>query len=160
MIPWSDTFRLGYGVDALTGVSMTRTALTSFKMTGSPRRKQDRTYVDTLHWNGVKSLEDQYDMEIGGTINIAPATVSISTRIASLLAKTASSSTVLIQYNVLGEFEPEFIPSTVALQCALGKLSDNDFREKYGDYYIAGRQRGYGCRMAIVCQCVLPLCTT
>ncbi|KAF8829952.1 hypothetical protein HHX47_DHR2000189 [Lentinula edodes] len=151
-IPWSETFRLGFGVDALTGESMAGTAITSFKMSGSPRPKQVKTYVDTLHWNGIKSLQDQYDIEIGGTVNVAPASISMSTRISSLLSKNASASTVLIQYRVIGEFEPEFIPSNVALQNGLSDLSEDDFRDKYGDYYLAGRQRGYGCRMVIVCQ--------
>ncbi|KAJ4490734.1 hypothetical protein J3R30DRAFT_129121 [Lentinula aciculospora] len=151
-IPWSETFRLGFGVDALTGESMTRTAITPFKMSGSPRAKQAKTYVDTLHWNDIKSLQDQYDLEIGGTVNMAPVSLSMSTRISSLVSKNASASTVLIQYRVIGEFETEFIPSNVALQNGLGDLSEDDFREKYGDYYLAGRQRGYGCRMIIVCQ--------
>ncbi|KAF5378905.1 hypothetical protein D9757_008708 [Collybiopsis confluens] len=152
-IPWSDTFRLGFGVDALTGESMTRTALTSFTMPSySPRHKQARTYVDTLHWKAIKSLEDQYEMEFGGTVNVAPASVSMSSRISSLLSKNASASTVLIQYRVIGEFEAEFIPASVRLQEGLEKLKESEFREKYGDYYLAGRQRGYGCRMVIVCQ--------
>ncbi|KAE9404711.1 hypothetical protein BT96DRAFT_403700 [Gymnopus androsaceus JB14] len=151
-IPWSKTFRLGFGVDALTGEFTTRDALTPFKMTGSPRHNEGMTYIDTLHWNGIMSLEDQYDVEIGGTINIPPAAVSMNTRISSLLAKKSSVTTVLIQYRVIGEFEPEFIPSNVALKDGLAKLSDDVFRREYGDYYLAGLQRGYGVRMVIVCQ--------
>ncbi|KAJ3817030.1 hypothetical protein F5880DRAFT_1605585 [Lentinula raphanica] len=151
-VPWSETFRLGFGVDALTGESMTRTALTPFKVSGSPRPKQSKTYVNTLHWNDIKSLRDQYDMEIGGTINVAPTSVSMSTRISSFLSKNASASTVLIQYRVIGEFEPEFVPADAGLQHGLPQLSEDEFRERYGDYYLAGRQRGYGCRMVIVCR--------
>ncbi|KIK53474.1 hypothetical protein GYMLUDRAFT_937449 [Collybiopsis luxurians FD-317 M1] len=132
---------------------MTRTALSTFQMPSHPPRpKQARTYVDTLHWNAIKSLEDQYDIEIGGTVNVAPASISMSSRISSLLSKNASSSTVLIQYKVIGEFEPEFIPATVTLQEGMPALTEAEFRERYGDYYLAGRQRGYGCRMVIVCQ--------
>ncbi|KIK62777.1 hypothetical protein GYMLUDRAFT_72518 [Collybiopsis luxurians FD-317 M1] len=152
-IPWSDTFRLGFGVDALTGESMTCTALSTFRMPSHPPRpKEARVYVDTLHWNAIKSLKDQYDIEIGGTVNVAPASISMDSRISSLLSKNASLSTVLIQYQVNGEFEPEFIPASVTLQEGMPGLTEAEFRERYGDYYLAGRQRGYGCRMVVVCQ--------
>ncbi|KAJ7129164.1 hypothetical protein C8R44DRAFT_776063 [Mycena epipterygia] len=149
-IPWSETFRLGFGVNALTGEFTARSALRPFKMVESSTPGKSRVSVERLQWKGVKDLRDEFEMEIGGTVNVL-CPVGANAKIASVLSKNTSASTILVQYKVDSDFTPEFIPGNVRLKEGLENLPDN-FRDLYGDYYIAGCQRAYSCRMIVVCK--------
>ena len=154
-IPWNETFRLGYGINALTGESTTRCALQSLTAPKQSRRKisKTKTTIDVIHWNDLKNLTDGYEFEAGvgtGTINVGidPA-IEFRARLASVISKSSNAKTVLVMYRTVGVFEMEFLPHGVAIKKeALGKA----FREEYGDYYVAGCQAGYSCRAVIVCQ--------
>ncbi|KAG7099934.1 hypothetical protein E1B28_001727 [Marasmius oreades] len=158
-IPWDDTFCLGHGVNALTGESTASCALTwndkSFKF-AERRIARSKTSIDVIHWNDLKNLVDGYELEAGvgtGTINVAlhPA-LEFRAKLASVLTNSSSAKTVLVQYHAYGGFETQFLPRDVALRPDLHGISTNEFRERYGDYYIAGHQDGFSCRAVIVCR--------
>ncbi|KAK1220754.1 hypothetical protein PQX77_016468 [Marasmius sp. AFHP31] len=154
-IPWVETFRLGYGVNALTGESTTRCALQRFAPGAKHTRKisKTKTTIDVIHWNDLKNLTDGYEFEAGvgtGTINIGvdPA-IEFRAKLASVLSKSSSARTVLVMYRSVGVFEMEFLPENISIR---KEVMGNEFREQYGDYYVAGCQAGYSCRAVIVCQ--------
>jgi hypothetical protein len=151
-IPWSENFRPGFGVNALTGEFMARNAFRPFKMVESSKPGKSRISVERLQWKGVKDLQDGFEMEVGGTVNV-PCPIGANAKIASVLSQHKSTSTILVQYKVDANFAIDYIPD-VRLKEGLDKLPDNDFRKQYGDYYIAGYQKAYSCRMIAVCKCV------
>uniref|UniRef100_A0A0W0G2T3 Uncharacterized protein n=1 Tax=Moniliophthora roreri TaxID=221103 RepID=A0A0W0G2T3_MONRR len=155
-LPWGETFRLGYGIDALTGDPTTRCALAPFRMRDSRRRiKSTNTTINVLHWDDLKQLADGIELEAGvGTVNAASFQLPVEMRakLSSMLSTSTSAKTLLVQYKTVGEFEVEFLPRDIALKPELKRLSAKDFREQYGDYYIAGCQYGYSCRAIIVCR--------
>ncbi|KAL0575371.1 hypothetical protein V5O48_006602 [Marasmius crinis-equi] len=157
-IPWDKTFRVGYGVNALTGESTTRCALSPFKdLSSNPKRKiaETKTTLDVIHWKDLKNLTDGYELEGGigtGSFNVGlhPA-VEFRAKLASVLSKSTSARTVLIQYRSAGEFEGEWLQD-ISIRPELVRGGMKEFREQYGDYYVAGYRRGYSCRAVIVCQ--------
>ncbi|ESK87355.1 hypothetical protein Moror_11713 [Moniliophthora roreri MCA 2997] len=155
-LPWGETFRLGYGIDALTGDPTTRCALAPFRMRDSRRGiKSTNTTINVLHWDDLKQLADGIELEAGvGTVNAASFQLPVEMRakLSSMLSTSTSAKTLLVQYKTVGEFEVEFLPRDIALKPELKRLSAKDFREQYGDYYIAGCQYGYSCRAIIVCR--------
>jgi hypothetical protein len=151
-IPWSENFRLGFGVNALTGEFIPRTALRSgWKSRKSADPGKTQTVVKRLQWKEVEELQDDFEIKVGGTVN-ALCPVGANTKVASILTKDASKSTLLMQYKVYHDFEPEWIPDHVDLKEGLDKLSDKEFRGTYGDYYVAGCQKAYICRIIVVCK--------
>ncbi|KAF9270876.1 hypothetical protein L218DRAFT_63219 [Marasmius fiardii PR-910] len=159
-IPWDgSTFRLGYGVNALTGESTPSCALQwDDKSVKNPKQKiaRSKTSIDVIHLNDLKSLVDGVELEAGfgtGTINIVPhPALEFKAKLASVLAKSSSEKTVLVQYRAHGEFETQFLPRNVMLRPDLNGTPPNEFRERFGDYYIAGYQEGFSCRAIIVCR--------
>jgi len=150
-IPWSETFRPGFGISALTGEFMARSALRPFRMVESSKPGKSRISVERLQWKGVKDLQDGLEMEVGGTVNVL-CPIGANVKIASVLSQNKSTSTILVQYKVEANFTVDFIPENVRLKKGLDKLSDAEFRNEYGDYYIAGYQKAYSCRMIVVCK--------
>ncbi|KAJ7265467.1 hypothetical protein B0H12DRAFT_200016 [Mycena haematopus] len=148
-IPWSETFRVGFGISALSGEFMARRALRQFKMEETSKPGKSRISVERLEWKDVKNLQDGFEMEVGGTVNVL-CPVGANVKIASVLTQNNSSSTILVQYKVEADFTADFIPENVQLKKGLAKLSDAEFRNDYGDYYIAGYQKAYSCRMIVV----------
>ncbi|KAF7302235.1 FHA domain-containing protein [Mycena indigotica] len=150
-IPWTSVYRLGYGIDALTGEFMPHPALKSFTPPTASRPGKTRISVRRLHWKDVVEDRDEFEVSAGGTVNV-PVPVGASAKIASQLSENANSSTMLIEYKVEADFAPEYLPSNIQLKAGLEKLSDAEFRARFGDYYIAGVQKGYSCRMVVVCK--------
>ncbi|KAF7352322.1 FHA domain-containing protein [Mycena venus] len=150
-IPWSETFRPGFGISALTGEFMARSALRPFKMAESSKPGKSRISVERLQWKGVTELLDGFEMEAGGTVNVL-CPIGANVKIASVLSQNNSTSTILVQYKVEANFTADFVPENVRLKDGLDKLSDIEFRNEYGDYYIAGYQKAYSCRMIVVCK--------
>ncbi|KAK7032508.1 hypothetical protein VNI00_013077 [Paramarasmius palmivorus] len=155
-VPWGDTFRLGYGVDALTGDPTTRCALAPFRESSTRRRiKTTNTTINVLQWDDLKQLADGIELEAGvGTVNATSyqLPVELRAKLSSTLSASTSAKTVLVQYKTVGEFEVEFLPKDIALKKELRGMAALDFREQYGDYYIAGCQYGYSCRALVICR--------
>ncbi|KAF7352330.1 FHA domain-containing protein [Mycena venus] len=150
-IPWSEDFRPGYGVNALTGEFTARSAFKDFKMVESSKLGESHTTVEHLKWQTVKELRDDFEISVGATVNVLCPQVGANAKIATLLSKNTSTSTILVEYRVDANFAVDYIPN-VELQEGLDRLSDEEFRAKYGDYYIAGCQKGYSCRMIAECK--------
>ncbi|KAJ7044877.1 hypothetical protein C8F04DRAFT_1250124 [Mycena alexandri] len=150
-IPWLATFREGFGINALTGEFMAQRALQQFDMKETSKPGKSRISVERLQWSGVKNLQDGFEMEVGGTVNVL-GPIGANAKFASVLSETTSTSTILVQYKVEADFSVDWIPENVKLKGGLDKLSDNEFRAEYGDYFIAGYQKAYSCRMIVVCK--------
>ncbi|KAJ7167718.1 hypothetical protein C8R46DRAFT_1093899 [Mycena filopes] len=152
-IPWSETYRRGFGINALTGEFIPRSALQdgAFKMNDSSVPGESTITTDRLEWRGVEDLQNGFEIEAGGTVNVLP--IGANAKFASILSKNTSKSTILVQYKVEAGFAPDYIPpENVKLKAGLSKLSGDEFRAQFGDYYIAGYQKAYSCRMIVVCK--------
>ncbi|THV03102.1 hypothetical protein K435DRAFT_962632 [Dendrothele bispora CBS 962.96] len=156
-IPWSETFRLGFGVNALTGEFVPNSALRhDYKIGRWSNANTAQMVTKRLQWSELKELQDEFEMKAGGTVNVlCPAGANV--KIASVLSENSSSSTLLIQCKVHADFEPQYLPVDVDLMEGLEKLTDEEFRDRYGDYYIAGWKKAYTCRMIVACRKVLPI---
>ncbi|KAJ7739867.1 hypothetical protein B0H16DRAFT_61047 [Mycena metata] len=150
-IPWVSTFREGFGINALTGEFMAQSALQDFDMKESSKPGNSQISVERLQWTGVKDLQDGFEIEAGGTVNVL-GPIGANAKFASVLSQTTSTSTILIQYKVEADFSVDWIPKSVKLKPGLDKLTDKEFRAEYGDYFIAGYQKAYSCRMIVVCK--------
>jgi hypothetical protein len=101
-------------------------------------------------------------MNIEGTVNVlpvAPPSARLSALIASAASETNSSETLLVEYTSSGRWEMEYLRSP-DINNDVNKLSKDRFREKYGDYYIAGYQRGYEIYGVFHCRSVIWASTT
>ncbi|KAK7446310.1 hypothetical protein VKT23_014516 [Stygiomarasmius scandens] len=151
-IPWSESFRLGCGVNALTGESIPDSALRpGYKLENRPTPGDSQMVIKRIQWNEVKDLQDEFEMEAGGTVNVlSPA--GAHAKLASVLSENSFSGTMLIQCKVYADFERQLLPMDIKMAQGLEKLSSQEFRDRYGDYYIAGLQKAYMCRMIVVCR--------
>uniref|UniRef100_A0A0W0G5P4 Uncharacterized protein n=1 Tax=Moniliophthora roreri TaxID=221103 RepID=A0A0W0G5P4_MONRR len=113
-----ETFRLGYGIDALTRDPTTCCTLAPFRMHDSHRRiKSTSTTINVLHWDDLKQLADGIELEAGvGTVNAASfqLPVEMKQKLSSMLSTSTSVKTLLVQYKVVREFEVEFLPRYIA----------------------------------------------
>ncbi|KAF7332626.1 F-box domain-containing protein [Mycena kentingensis (nom. inval.)] len=150
-IPWSTAFRLGYGIDALTGEFKSALALQDVKLRTTKQPQTTTISVQRLQWKDVVEVRDEFEVTAGATVN-APVSVGASSKIASVLAENATTSTMLIQYKEEGKFLPQYIDGDAQLKKGFEKIADDEFRAQYGDYYIVGMQREYSCRMIVVCK--------
>ncbi|KAL0954734.1 hypothetical protein HGRIS_003687 [Hohenbuehelia grisea] len=151
-IPWSKGFQVGDGIDALTGESMD-SALedesASLLSSLGPQAAEETAETYILEWQRVHELRDEYEMEATASINVAcPAGFGV--RYTSTMQQNNSISNLIVQHCVKGRFDPELI-ARPKLKGSVRELPDHKFREKYGDYYIAGLEKGYSCRITVVC---------
>ncbi|KAJ7044876.1 hypothetical protein C8F04DRAFT_1250123 [Mycena alexandri] len=154
-IPWSEGFRPGYGVSALTGEFTAGSAfhdVNHINVVETSRPAKSHTTIEHLNWQTVKEFQDDFEISVGATVNVPCPLVGANAKIAKILSENTSTSKIVVQYKVEVTFSPEFISADLKLEKGLDKLRDEDFRAQYGDYYIAGYQRGYSCRMIAVCQ--------
>jgi hypothetical protein len=105
-----------------------------------------------LEWQTVKEFQDEF--KVGATVNVLSSPVGISTSVTKLLSKTASTSTILVQYKHEATLTLDSFPPDPSLQDGMEKLSDTQFKATYGDYYIAGYDKAYSCCMIVECKCV------
>ncbi|KAJ7739885.1 hypothetical protein B0H16DRAFT_1568184 [Mycena metata] len=152
-IPWADSLRVGHGFDALAGVSKAGTVFQGFEIERSSQSKHMQIHVEHLTWQTVEEWRNKVEIGVGASVNLPSPQVGANAKIAQILAKHATTSTILVQCTIDATFPPEYIlEDTIRLQPGPHTLSATDFRAKYGDYYVSGYQRGYSCRLIAICQ--------
>jgi hypothetical protein len=143
-MPWQDTFELGQGIDALTGTTKgTAFQDVVWNTDGGPSDHKSSATSQIIHH--LHELHHDVHFGADATIN-SSSPVAIGTGFDYLSSKGLSSSSFMIEYKISGQYGFERPPrdklnlTSDAEQC----LNDPKiFRERYGDYFIYGFQRGY-----------------
>lgn len=147
-LTWLEAFRLGEGIDAVTG-SQTASALQPF----TPQQRTVKSSQE--HYRFVQSdsaYNQEVEASVSGKYNIEGITVSASSKYLEKVKYSELTSTLLASYEVdyNGYDESNDYQFTDA---AKGLLSEPDkFRGAFGDYFIAGYQRGARFMAVYACQ--------
>lgn len=137
-IPWGDAFNIGAGINAVTGEVMASAV-------EKPDLKDQTVKRSNIIYRFIKSeteLDKEIEVSAKGKYNIEGVTLSAS---ASYLNKIKFSATSV---SLVAHYESSYSGYDLADQYALtaqakGIIGDQDkFRSTFGDYFIAGRQRG------------------
>ncbi|WP_182378309.1 hypothetical protein [Nocardioides sp. WS12] len=128
--PWHGDYRLGLGVDAVTGQLRAR-AVEPFEVQNEPQMSP--TYVYSL----IESESDVSSLVAGsveGSYNMEGVTVGASTSFLDSLAVSELSVTLIAQMTI-NRSQYSLAPHD---GYKLAVEPGHDFREKYGDYFVAG----------------------
>ena len=143
-MPWLDTFELGQGIDALTGASK-GTAFQDVIWTSDGRPIDHKSTATSQIIHHLHELHHDIHFGVAATVN-SSSPVALSTSFDYLRSKALSSSSFIVEYKNSGQYGFERPPRSKfeltheAEQC----LDDpKTFRQRYGDYFVYGFQRGY-----------------
>jgi hypothetical protein len=143
-VPWLDTFELGQGIDALTGAAKGR-ALEDIMWSPEAQPSDHKSSATSRIIHHLHELHHDVHAGTTATINIS-SPVALSASFDYLRSRSWSSSSSMIEYKVDGQYGIERPPlhtlelTPEAREC----LTDpKKFRERYGDYFVYGFQRGY-----------------
>ncbi|MHB9098935.1 MAG: hypothetical protein ACYC5X_14055 [Syntrophales bacterium] len=147
-VPWNNKYSLGYGIESTTGLPSEGQlqAIAAFEL---PTPTADRTETET-HLHFIES-DEQYSSEIemsfDGKLSIFGGTVEASSSYAKKYTYSETDTTVAItfyvrekEYRKFGPQDGKYVFTTDAKN-----LADNNpaqFRDQYGDYFIAGAKYG------------------
>ena len=142
--PWQKSYQLGLGVDAITG-QLRASAVKPFTVT--PAGQKSTEFIYSL----VQSESDLQSM-ISGSVkaayNLEGVNVSASTSFLNEMAVSELSVTLVAQVSI------EESQYALAQKNELNVTPGEDFRSKYGDYFVAGYRAGsslyaiYQCRFS------------
>jgi hypothetical protein len=151
--PWLKGFEVGQGINALTGVPCP----SPFKQVNMSQ--SNPSLVVTSHSGvikGFQSLKDSHELGASATINLgAPAALGADFRY--LKSHTVSSSSLMMHYTLEGKYDAERFDHQLELTAKAQKLLDerpDDFRDHYGDYFVAGFERVFKFQAILNCRCV------
>ena len=143
-MPWLDIFDLGQGVDALTGATK-GSAFQDVIWTTDRRPNDHRSTATSRIIHHLHELHHDVHFGPAATIN-SSSPVALSTSFDYLGSRAMSPPSFIVEYKISGQYGFERPPpgkfelTSEAEQC----LSDpKTFRERYGDYFVYGFQRGY-----------------
>ena len=130
--PWQKSYQLGLGVDAITG-QLRASAVKPFTVT--PAGQKSTEFIYSL----VQSESDLQSM-ISGSVkaayNLEGVNVSASTSFLNEMAVSELSVTLVAQVSI------EESQYALAQKNELNVTPGEDFRSKYGDYFVAGCRAG------------------
>lgn len=148
-VPWQDHFKLGQGINALTGKPAGR-ALEHIE----PLQPAD---LDHQRTTGNKSIHNLHDQHLGigvntnATINLGfPVTLGAKFDYNHLSADSLSS--YFVEYWIDGQYGLECVDERDLKLTPEAKEYVGDparFRERYGDYFICGYRRHYSFRCIV-----------
>ncbi len=145
-VPWNDSYRFGYGIDASTGLPAERLqAVTSF--TPVPDESIPSTTTKTiLHFiNSDSEYEKEVQIGFNTTFSSFGVTFKASGEYLSNIKYSEKETTLILKYFVK-ETSPRLfdtIDYTLTEDAKTYLSQHNDtFRNKYGDYFIAGATYG------------------
>src|SRR5581483_8083457 len=136
-LPWADSFRPGNGVNAVTG-GIRASALKTFEVPPVSNRSSSEHYRFVQSEN---DLSQELELSASGKYNIEGVNVTVS---ASYLKHLRFSEMFM---SLVAQYESVFDQYDEARTYELTDEATNDlknpvqFREKYGDYFIAGHRR-------------------
>lgn len=140
--PWQPSYTPGLGVDAVTG-QLRASAVKPFTVTPSTTQNPEFTYSFIQAESDVQSL---ISASLKGSYNIEGITVSASTSFLDELAVSDLAVTLVAEVSV-EDGQYSLAPSyELAVQPGPG------FREKYGDYFVAGYRSGSSLYVTYQCR--------
>lgn len=147
-IPWQDGFTFGVGVDAITG-SVLGSALTPFTPNPNPVKTSHESY------RFIES-DSQLNLEIGatasGAYNIEGLKISASTEFLTQIQYSETSITLIAEYSSLFSYSDQAVNYELTDKAKQLISSPEQFRQSYGDYFVADSQRGSRFIAVYVCQ--------
>ncbi|MBD0254878.1 MAG: hypothetical protein ICV83_04090 [Cytophagales bacterium] len=147
-LTWLEAFRLGDGINAVTG-SQTASALLPFTV------QQQTVKSSQEHYRFIQSdsaYNQEVETSVSGKYNIEGVTVSASAKYLEKVKYSELTTTLLASYEVAynGYDEATDYQFTEAAKGMLDK--PDQFRGAFGDYFIAGYQRGARFMAVYACQ--------
>ncbi|NNU27570.1 trypsin-like serine peptidase [Isoptericola sediminis] len=142
--PWADAYQVGAGVDAVTG-QLRSSAIEKPTLTPS---KNQRTEYSYALMESQKDLEQLVETSLKGSYNIEGVKTSAST---SFLEKVVVSELAVTIVAAISVEDSEY---SLAPDYVLAVTPGPDFRERHGDYFVAGYRAGsslyavYQCRFS------------
>jgi V8-like Glu-specific endopeptidase len=130
--PWRGDYALGLGVNAVTG-QIRASAVKRFDI--EHHKAQDLDFEYELI-SSESDLESMISGSVQGSYNLEGVTVSASTSFLDALTVSELSLTLVAQASI------EESQYAVASSYELAVKPDQDFRDKYGDYFVAGHRSG------------------
>ncbi|KIK63376.1 hypothetical protein GYMLUDRAFT_466210 [Collybiopsis luxurians FD-317 M1] len=148
-----NTFQLGQGVDALTGQARGR-ALAYFK---NPTRSVGPTCnIRTRMVEEFHQLDSDVRIASNATINLGTPAVSLAQTAELLKSRSLSKREFIIECTVEGQYDYDMLNlENLKLTAEARKVfqrSPAEFRNMYGDYFVAGFQRRYRSYTIIICR--------
>ena len=139
-IPWQDGFTFGHGVDAITGY-LAQSAVEPFETKPTQIKRSKETF--RLLFSDL-DLEEEIFASAGIALNIGQVGFSLggSSALTSKAKVSATSFSILGTYTAL--FEQFDLAQTYQMTPEANEFatsSPSQFRERYGDYFVAGGQR-------------------
>ena len=154
-VPWHKTFQLGGGVDALTGEGTDTALLAGFKV-DEPRYDGNRHiagYTSFVDYSLVENeIEKRLNTEVRGTINLCPPSpaslgLELRAKFSKFMQNYKESTTVYVDYHLSGEWPDPVKVSNPELRSDARKLSTEEFRRRYGHYWVAGVRKTFDMRV-------------
>ncbi|TQL02690.1 serine protease [Cellulomonas sp. SLBN-39] len=140
--PWQPHLRLGAGVDAVTG-QLRASAVAPFEVRRSPSLHPEYRYALVQSESDMQSL---ISSSVKASYNLEGVTVSASTSYLEELAVSELAVTILAEVNVE---ESQF---SLADAYSLAVEPGPGFRERHGDYFVAGYRAGSALQVAYQCR--------
>lgn len=140
--PWQPSYKPGLGVDAVTG-QLRASAVKPFTVTPSTTQNPEFMYSFIQAESDVQSL---ISASLKGSYNIEGITVSASTSFLDELAVSDLAVTLVAEVSVEdGQY-------SLAPSYELAVEPGPGFREKYGDYFVAGYRSGSSLYVTYQCR--------
>jgi hypothetical protein len=138
-VPWSNTFQLGAGVDAVTGV-VAGTAVKPF----SPWERTVKSTRETVAAiTDEKTLKREIETAVSGKYNIFTG-VDVSGKLEYLNKLDASGNTTTVVAKYISDYDYDGADNYELTDQAKSTMQSDPkaFRKAYGDYFVAGAKRG------------------
>ena len=154
-IPWSRTFHLRRGVDALTGVpKLSALKGPTVPLKSAPNHGPPKTDFVVKVIRGVHQQRRIHKFEGRGTVNpMSPLTLNASFAIQT--SHFSSNHSFLVETIVSGEYDFEKLDLEVleltSEALALTKTPE-EFRKRYGDYFVLGSKNRYWFHALVECR--------
>jgi hypothetical protein len=137
--PWNEAFVLGAGVDVLTG-EVADTAVEPFKLDASGVAAKARQKI--LKIENDNDFDREISVSASGSYNMEGVTFSGSASYLNSVQYSDKSTTLLIVYET-STHQAELASSYLLTSDAKNLMAKPDeFRARYGDYFVAGAWRG------------------
>ncbi|MEQ8254889.1 MAG: hypothetical protein RKE52_07255 [Marinovum algicola] len=139
-IPWADAYKIGGGVDAVTGDTFDGSALTS---TDTTPAKVGEGQISIKIISTEAEMEREIDVGASGSYNTGAVEISAEASYLNSVSYSATSLTVLAQVEI-SDTDYATIKDP-ALKAKAKSLLDSDqakFKKTHGDYFISGVKSG------------------
>ncbi|WP_339897926.1 hypothetical protein [uncultured Gilvimarinus sp.] len=147
-LPWSDGFSIGTGINAVTGELMAGVAIEK----SNPTKSETKEARSRFQWIESESdLDQEIDVSANGRYNMDGVNLSASASYLNEVKFSDTSVTLIAHYEstYTGYDESDQYELNADAKAQVG--NPKNFRERYGDYFVAGSRRGS--RFTVVYRC-------